>query len=466
MRIGYSGPKLYSLNNGQCKTVDYSSLINTLNGLNIFIRNKTKRGTRAGRKFKPKNHNVNNSSQTQVKTCHYPQGLHLCLINIRSLPDKCITLTEHLTDQNCDIGLITERWLNSNTRGSKVSELKSLGYNLHHVPRKGRGGGVGVLSKHGIATQVKKCPDYQTFENIEVLCKSDKEILRLCLVYRPPVTKQNNARIPMSEFFSEFATYYETIISKVGKFVIAGDFNIHVDSVTDTHSSQFKELFHSFGLVQHVDNPTHRLGHTLDLLLTKADESIISQVIVIDPQLSDHSAVHFIVPFKPQTTLPPCNVEYRKFRNINKDKFKEALLTLPISSNKTLEELINDYNKLIKNIIDVHAPKKTRRIVIKPENPWFCDTIRDARKVRRKAERTWVRTGLSVHKQIYITEIKSVAKLVESKKKRSTTILKSSTVLLIKKKKKLFNLSNELLNSRTEQTLPDHESLSNLADIF
>ena len=43
--------------------------------------------------------------------------------------------------------------------------------------------------------------------------------------------------------------------------------------------------FEYAGLKQHVIGPTHRHGHTLDLLLTRTDENLISNLNIL---LSDH----------------------------------------------------------------------------------------------------------------------------------------------------------------------------------
>ena len=55
-----------------------------------------------------------------------------------------------------------------------------------------------------------------------------------------------------------------------------------------------KELFcvlDNYGLTQHVTEPTHNKGHTLDLIISKGLN--ISEVEVTDVALSDHSCVFF-----------------------------------------------------------------------------------------------------------------------------------------------------------------------------
>ena len=45
--------------------------------------------------------------------------------------------------------------------------------------------------------------------------------------------------------------------------------NIHVDVPDDPDAIKFLDLLDSLGLAQHVKTPTHRCGHTLDLIITR-----------------------------------------------------------------------------------------------------------------------------------------------------------------------------------------------------
>jgi hypothetical protein len=53
---------------------------------------------------------------------------------------------------------------------------------------------------------------------------------------------------------------------------------IHVDDLTDSNALQFVSLLDLANLTQHVSFPTHRLSHTLDLVITATD-SILCPVV-------------------------------------------------------------------------------------------------------------------------------------------------------------------------------------------
>ena len=72
----------------------------------------------------------------------------------------------------------------------------------------------------------------------------------------------------MNTFFIDFSDYLETVILWKEQLVIVGDFNIHLDVLSNSDSTKFRDLLESFSLQQHVVGPTHIHGHTLDLIIT------------------------------------------------------------------------------------------------------------------------------------------------------------------------------------------------------
>ena len=67
------------------------------------------------------------------------------------------------------------------------------------------------------------------------------------------------------------------------------------------------------GLIQHVNVPTQRSGHTLDLIITRASDLIVSQ-----PHASFYVSDHSFVECKlslPRAPLTVKNVTFRKIKN-------------------------------------------------------------------------------------------------------------------------------------------------------
>ena len=74
-----------------------------------------------------------------------------------------------------------------------------------------------------------------------------------------------------------------------------GDFNFHLDDSKITDVIKVHNLLESFNLKQHVVTPTQSRGYTLDLIITRSEDDLVDGIVVKDPTLSDHFAVHCIL---------------------------------------------------------------------------------------------------------------------------------------------------------------------------
>ena len=92
------------------------------------------------------------------------------------------------------------------------------------------------------------------------------------VIYRPPFSTAHP--VTVATFLDEFANFLEPIILSPEPLVIAGDMNIHVDDPDDSDAIKFLDLLDTYGLTQHVNTPTHRLGHTLDLIITRVSDAL------------------------------------------------------------------------------------------------------------------------------------------------------------------------------------------------
>ena len=95
-------------------------------------------------------------------------------------------------------------------------------------------------------------------------------------------------------------------------FILSGDVNIHLDT-DDIYARQLNDIFQMFNLKQHVNFPTHKHGHTIDVVVTYCDSPVIKDITQNNVNLSNH----FIVQFMAQTIMP-MKKEYKfiKYRDI------------------------------------------------------------------------------------------------------------------------------------------------------
>ena len=124
--------------------------------------------------------------------------------------------------------------------------------------------------------------------------------------------------------FRSLSKFLEEVIATPNKLILAGDFNFHVDNPTNTETRNFFHLLDLPGLQQHVDGPTHCDGHTLDLIITCCADNFISKLKILPKLPSDHKRVLDNVDLPPPAPVLK-SVTYRKFRNVDLEKFREDI---------------------------------------------------------------------------------------------------------------------------------------------
>ena len=113
----------------------------------------------------------------------------------------------------------------------------------------------------------------------------------------------------------------ESIVLSTEPILIASDINIHVDVSSDLNTVRFMDLLDSMTLIQHVTTPTHQLGHTLDVLITRETDLLLSIPPISGSFLSDHFTVlRKLTLRKPHTLVKEAS--YRKIKSIDIQAFK------------------------------------------------------------------------------------------------------------------------------------------------
>ncbi|CAG2217672.1 unnamed protein product [Mytilus edulis] len=255
--------------------------------------------------------------------------------------------------------------------------------------------------------------------------------------------------------------------------ILTGDLNFHLDDKFDCDARKFTETLSDRGLVQHVVGATHVRGHTLDVIITREDSSIVIGIPSIEelhlcndkgvPSL-DHFAVHCSL----NVNKPPKKRESMKFRKLEEiviDDFNTDINCSNFMPNQTatLDELVSTYDSVLSSIIEKHAPMQSKTITLRPNTEWHSSELRTAKTERRKAERKMRKTKLEVHKQLYKEQCIKTHKLLLKCK----TDYYSDKILEIGcDQKKLFNLTNKLMGNTKTVVLPSRECDKDISNRF
>ena len=149
----------------------------------------------------------------------------------------------------------------------------------------------------------KECSAYQTL--IYTIIKPRQNFI----IYHQFPTTSSKYSQPISIFLDEFQTYLSSAATAPHKFIIIGDFNIHLDDPLDSSSQQFTDILSSTNLTQHVSVSTHIHNHTQDLVITSHTNvsPTMSQSVIT---VSDHFPIFHHLNLTPTPHPPPSQITF------------------------------------------------------------------------------------------------------------------------------------------------------------
>ena len=247
--------------------------------------------------------------------------------------------------------------------------------------------------------------------------------------------------------------------------LITGDFNVHVNDLTDTNASSFSSLLSSSGLHQHISDATHKAGHTLDLLITRSSDILVFSNLQIIDGLSDHSAITCDLLLKKPRALTKV-IFKRHFKAIDNVDFCNDLAISDLFHSIPTPDLgtkVNRYNNTLRTLLDKHAPSKKCTITIRPNYLWYSEDINAEKQKRRHLERAWRRSRLEIDRLLYQEQKQKVNHLMAKAKSNYYNKLFLATA---KDPKQLFKLTNRLLHRCPVSPLPESHSDDKLSNEF
>ena len=154
------------------------------------------------------------------------------------------------------------------------------------------------------------------------------------------------------------------------------------------------------------------------------------------------------LPFPPSHAKPKRQISFRKLNNINHDSMTSDLIHLSAATLPSASEAVDFYNTNLQNLLDLHAPMKTRTATFSRSAPWFTGELRKMKAAGRVLERRSIATGLTVHRLAYREHQKTYSKsLREAQSKFYSNIIKNNPG----NSKTLFATINHFLKPQTSK---------------
>ena len=162
---------------------------------------------------------------------------------------------------------------------------------------------------------------------------------------------------------------------------------MYTDIDADTDRIRMCDVLIVYDLTQHVCVSTHQSGYSLDLIISRCNNEVLLSNPVADYMVSDHMFVHYQVNI-PRRPLKACTISYWKLKHIENSDFGTDLKDLvnQLLSVNDINQLVGDYNSELRQLLDKHAPTKSKTIVARPLVPWFDNELKVLKSQRRTAE--------------------------------------------------------------------------------
>ena len=395
----------------------------------------------------------------QIKTPN--EKVSLLLLNAQSIKNKELEIRDAIFELKADLAIVTETWLkDSDNVWVECCELNKDGLKMDVVNRSERpGGGIAIIHKRNIKVKTSKAGNARSFEYAVWKVQFKDITVTILAIYRPPYSDVN--RVTVNMFLEDFSKFLPDFITDEQNVIIMGDFNIHINDETDRNAQAFKELIDGLGLEQHVTSATHKAGNILDHLYTEVGGNIKIIQCVNKDYISDHCIIQTTLGI-PKDHIKQSTVTYRKFSSIDKTVFQNDL-QFDYSDINNVNELIAKFEERTRDVIDKHAPEKTKTVMVRPRNIWYTPEVKHQKQEVRKKERRWKKKKTNCNWNILKEEKRKYRNLLKHTKKE---ILNSQVIEAKGNTKRLYQLFNNMTGKSIHNPFPENISDQNMAEKF
>ncbi len=400
---------------------------------------------------------VLNSNSENITELRKNNTLRAAFLNIRSVREKQEIIKDYIAQKRIDVLFLAETWLYQ----KEDPKLAPVGYKFRSKPRLNKtGGGLGILYRENMNIKFPKCQRYNSMETQECVISEGNVSIRFVSVYRAESGEGNEYK--MSEFYDECTRMLSFYQKFQNETVFCGDYNFHMNKPWKDDVKKFNEILDIFDKHNIIEEPTHEKGNTLDLVIVGNNSMLRSHEV--GSRLSDHHAIIMNLDMK-KPERQKKTISFRKIKDIDKDKFKEdvAQKIQSIDLEQDIGQLVHDYNCILKETLDEHAPLQTKEITVRERTPWTNEDLRPWKTERRRLERKWRKNRLHVDRQTYSEFNRNYGTFLNNMR---TEDYKKQIDDNKDDPKGLFKVVNNALHKGKDNPMPPNVSKHELADNF
>jgi len=198
-------------------------------------------------------------------------------------------------------------------------------------------------------------------------------------------------------------------------------------------------------------------------VISKESSQLVKGVSVTEG-ISDHNGIIIKLNIAKQNR-PVIKKNFHQYKKLNMDRFQNDILCSTLYSHPStdVDSLAAQYQHEISRLVSIHAPVITRTVISRTPAPWYTPEIALARQKRRRLERRWRHTKLTVDREIFVAQKLVVNNMLASAKASYyVSLMKNQSENL----RQLWATINSLSGHNKPKILPDHANLSSLVNDF
>ena len=304
-------------------------------------------------------------------------------LNVNSIRSKKIEVASVL--ESMDILGLTETKIDDSFPNSQFQVPQ---FNMYRRDRNSSGGGLMLYVNCKIPNRERK--DLCDFETNGVECmvieiSLQKEKVFFLLFYKPPSVNDRYLVDTISSIIDKCI-----VLSK--SFYLIGDFNVDLSKTPNSMST----LFDAYNLTNVITTPTcfRNVNNPslLDGVITNTPLRLLTHFNICIGISDCHNLVGGITKMNAPKTVPR-KIVYRSYKNFDENNFNIDLSMAPFHVCEIFEDPSDQLwfqNKLLNDVIEVHAPLKNKTVKIK-QVPYMNSVLRKAINVKAMLKRKFQR---------------------------------------------------------------------------
>ena len=195
-------------------------------------------------------------------------------------------------------------------------------------------------------------------------------------LYHPPPTDGTTTTM----FLDDITELFMTCIPKYDNIMLLGNFNMHIEDISNADSIIFNDTMEALGLIQHVKSPTHKQGNTLDLIFSEVN----GQLGILNCQLNNYISDHAVITIDTNISKeePPHTPKLiRDNSKLTKENMQSNFKEPTIEDHLGLGHAYDHFSIELQNMLDKTALLKEIKTRDKLHKPYYNKYIRNQKKL-------------------------------------------------------------------------------------